>query len=78
VKTVAITDRETAPAVTLADHSLSVSSHGMLLTNATAAVDVVLNALLVQIASKHRGETVEALSRINRILRDPSYLIDDE
>ena len=76
-RTVAITDRPSAPAVALAERSLTVSSHGMMFNNSTAAVDVLLNALLVQIASQHRGETVEALSRINRILRDQSYLIDE-
>jgi DNA-binding MurR/RpiR family transcriptional regulator len=76
-RTVAITDRPGAPAVPLADQALTVSSHGMMFTNSTAAVGVLLNALLVQIASQHRGETVEALSRINRILRDQSYLIDE-
>lgn len=75
VKTVAVTDRPSAPAAAIADQALPVSSHGMMFTNATAAVNVLLNALLVQIAFRHRGDTVEALSRINRILRDQSDLV---
>lgn len=77
-RTVAITDRPSAPAAALADQSLPVSSHGMMFTNATAAVNVLLNALLVQIAFRHRGDTVEALSRINRILRDQNDLVGED
>lgn len=77
-RTVAITDRASAPAASLAEEALTVSSHGMMFNNSTVAVDVLLNALLVQIASQHRGETVEALSRINRILREQTYAIDTE
>jgi len=61
----------------LARQALVVSSHGMTFTNATAAVSVLLNALVVEIASRHRGESVEALSRINSILREKSYLVDE-
>ena len=39
---------------------------------------VLLNALVVEIASRHRGEAVDALSRINRILSGPDYLVDDD
>jgi len=75
--TIVVTDLTTAPAVGLARQALVVSSHGMTFTNATAAVSVLLNALVVEIASRHRGESVEALSRINSILREKSYLVDE-
>lgn len=78
IPTVAVTDRETAPAASLARDALIVSSHGMTFTNATASAQVLLNALVVEIASSHRGETVDAISRINRILREQSYLVDDD
>ncbi len=76
--TVVITDRATAPSASIADHALVVSSHRMTFTNASAAVHVLLNALVVEIAERHRGETVDAVSRINDILRDKHYLVDDE
>lgn len=75
--TVVVTDRATAPGAAIADYALVVSSHRMTFTNATAAVHVLLNALVVEIAERHRGETVDAISRINEILRDNRYLVDD-
>ena len=75
--TIVITDRVTAPGVALARQALIASSHGMTFTNATASVTVLLNALVVEIASRHRGESVEALSRINRILREQVYHVDE-
>ena len=78
IPTVVVTDRATAPGVAIARNALVVSSHGMTFTNATASVNVLLNALVVEIASRHRGETVDALSRINRILREQTYLVDDD
>ncbi len=77
VPTVVITDRATAPGVALAKSALIVSSHGMTFTNSTSAAGMLLNALVVEIASRHRGETVEALSRINRILSEQTYHVDD-
>ncbi len=78
VPTVVVTDRATAPGVPVAQDALVVSSHGMTFTNATASVGVLLNALVVEIASRHRGETVDAISRINQILRDQTYLVDEQ
>jgi DNA-binding MurR/RpiR family transcriptional regulator len=78
MKTVVITDRLSPPAVPAADDALIVSTHGMTFTNATSSTNVVLNALIVEIASSHRGDTVDALSRINRILQDRSEVVDNE
>jgi DNA-binding MurR/RpiR family transcriptional regulator len=77
MKTIAVTDRLSAPAAANASETLVVSSHGMTFTNATSSTNVLLNALVVEIASSHRGETVDALSSINRILRDRSDVVDD-
>lgn len=77
MKSVAVSDRLGAPAVPLASESLLVSTHGMTFTNATSSTNVLLNALVVEIASRHRGDTVDALSSINRILRNRSDLVDD-
>ncbi len=78
IPTVVVTDRATAPSAPIADHALIVSSRRMTFTNASAAVHVLLNALVVEIAERHRGETVNAISRINEILRDKHYLVDDD
>ena len=77
MKTIAVTDRLSAPAAANASETLVVSTHGMTFTNATSSINVLLNALVVEIASRHRGDTVDALSSINRILRDRSDVVDD-
>ncbi len=70
VTTVAVCDRLTAPAALLGNHVLPVRSENMMFTNAIAAVTVLFNALATQIATSHRGEAVEAMSMINRVLND--------
>jgi DNA-binding MurR/RpiR family transcriptional regulator len=77
MKTLAVTDRLSAPAVAAAGQTLVVATHGMTFTNATASTHMLLNALVVEIASRHRGETVDALSSINRILRERPDLVND-
>jgi DNA-binding MurR/RpiR family transcriptional regulator len=77
MKSIAVTDRLSAPAAATASETLVVSTHGMTFTNATSSTNVLLNALVVEIASRHRGDTVDALSRINRILRDRQDLVSD-
>ena len=76
VPTVVVTDRPTAPAVAIARDTLVVSSHGMSFNNATSAATVLLNAIVLEIAARHRGETTDAISRINRILREQTYAVD--
>lgn len=78
MKTIAVTDRLAAPSVPISDESLVVSSHGMTFTNTTSSTNVLLNALVVEIASQHKGDAVDALSSINRILRDRGDLVSDE
>lgn len=70
IRSVAITDRVTAPAAKLATWTVPVKSDNMMFTNAVAAVTVLLNALATEIATSHREESVDALARINRILDD--------
>ncbi len=70
IRTVAITDRVSAPAARLATWTLPVKSDNMMFTNAVAAVTVLLNALATEIATRHREESIAALSRINRVLDD--------
>ncbi len=77
IPSVVITDRASSPAAALAGQALVVSSHGMTFTNATASTMVLLNALVVEISSRHRDETVDAISRINDILRDQTYVVDE-
>lgn len=75
VPTLAISDRRTAPAATLARHALPVRSDNMMFTNSFGAVSVLLNALVTEIAVRNREHAVEAVARISRILEDSDDLI---
>jgi len=77
IPTLAISDRPTAPAATAARHALTVRSDNMMFTNSFAAVSVLLNALVTEIAVRHRGHAVEAVSEISRILQGDDDLIGD-
>ncbi|MEJ2189043.1 MAG: MurR/RpiR family transcriptional regulator [Acidobacteriota bacterium] len=70
IRTVAVTDKISAPAARLATWTVPVKSDNMMFTNAVASVTVLLNALATQIATSHREETLAALARINRVLAD--------
>lgn len=69
--TIVITDRATSPAASMADMALIVSSHGMTFTNATASIDVLLSALVLEIASHNKAEAVETFARINSLVSNP-------
>lgn len=76
--TMAITDRLSAPAAVRADHALAAASDGVMLGNSVTTSCLLLNALLLEIAFAHRGETVEALARINQLYRDSDRLMAEE
>ncbi len=76
--TIVITDRYAAPATRVSRHSFIVPSHNMMFTNSVSSVVILLNALVTEIAVRHQGEAVEALSRINRILAADEDLIHDQ
>jgi DNA-binding MurR/RpiR family transcriptional regulator len=70
IATVAITDKVSAPAASLATWTLAVKCDNMMFTNAVAAVTVLLNAVATEIATSHREEAIAALAKINRVLDD--------
>lgn len=74
--TVVITDRATAPAVSLVEHALTVSCQGMTFTSTTASIDVLLNALVLAIGALHQEESLAAISSINRILEGDGNLVE--
>ena len=77
IPTVALVDRPSAPAAQAAQADLPVPSHNMLFTNALGALTVVLNALFTEVAVRHKGEALEAVSSINRILAEDQDLIHE-
>ena len=66
--TIAVCDRLTSPAASRSRLCLAVKSDNTMFTNAVAAVTVLINALATEIATRHRGQAIEAFSHINRIL----------
>ena len=75
IPTVAITDRRTSPVSASCRHVFAVRSDNMMFTNATGAATALLNALVTEVAVRHQGEAVEALSQINRILSEDQELL---
>jgi len=75
ISTVAVSDRLTSPASSLARWALHVKSDNMMFTNAVAAVTVLINALATEIATSHREEALAALSQINRVLTEDEELL---
>ncbi|MEM6456023.1 MAG: MurR/RpiR family transcriptional regulator [Acidobacteriota bacterium] len=75
VPTAVICDRPAAPAAHRSGHALAVRTDNLLFTNACAAVVTILNALVTEIASHHQDHTVDAVSQINRILRDADEVV---
>jgi hypothetical protein len=55
-----------------------VRSDNLTFTNAVAAMSVVINALATAIATRHRGEAIDAFAKISRVLsEDPDVLTGD-
>jgi hypothetical protein len=57
---------------------LAVKSDNMMFTNAIAAVTVLFNALATEIATRHRGEAIEAISHINRVLTEDADVVSED
>lgn len=71
--TVAVTDSLASPAASLASLTLLVRTHNMLLTNAVAAIVVLLNAIATQFAVRHRAHSLEAFAHMSKMmLNDPN------
>lgn len=75
IPTVAVTDRPTAPVAPAARHTLTVHTENMMFTNSIAALSVLLNALVTEIAVRHRDHAVEAVSELNRLFGEDEGLI---
>lgn len=77
IPTLALVDRPSAPATQAARHHLAVPSHNMLFTNALGGLTTVLNGLFTEVAVRHQGEALKAVSSINRILSEDEDLIHE-
>lgn len=66
-KTIALTDRVTAPVARVADEVLTVRTENMMFTNSFAAVSTVLNALVTAAALKNPERAGAAVAEITEI-----------
>jgi DNA-binding MurR/RpiR family transcriptional regulator len=72
---VAVSDRLTTPAATLARWVIPVKTDNMMFTNAIAAITVIFNAMAVEIATSHQSHALEAFSYINRMLTEEDSIL---
>ncbi len=78
ITSVAVCDRITAPAASIAKWSLPVRSDNLMFTNSVAGVTVLFNALATQVATAHRSKALDAITAINRILSKDRGVIPPE
>ena len=76
--TIAITDSLASPAASLAMLTLLVRTHNMLLTNAVAAIIVLLNAIATQYAVRHREHSLEAFAHMSRMMASDPDVAETE
>jgi DNA-binding MurR/RpiR family transcriptional regulator len=76
--TLTFTDRHTSPAADIADHAFAIKSDNMMFTNAVAAVTVLTNGLISEIATRHRSRAIDAFAHINRVLADDDGVLPPE
>jgi DNA-binding MurR/RpiR family transcriptional regulator len=76
--TIAVTDSLASPAASLASLTLLVRTHNMLLTNAVAAIIVLLNAIATQFAVRHRAHSLEAFAHMSRMMASDPDVAETE
>lgn len=76
--TLAVTDRATAPAASIAKHALPVRSENMMYTNSFAAISVLLNGLVTTIAVRHPQEVAASVEEISAVLERSGELTSTE
>ncbi len=64
--TAVITDGLGSPACALANWTLTVRTDSMMVTNASAAIIMLINALAIQYAFSHREGSLEALAHTTK------------
>jgi DNA-binding MurR/RpiR family transcriptional regulator len=77
VPALAICDRPTSPAAMAAETALAVRSENMMFTNAFAAVAVLLNALIIEVALLRGDRAAAALGKITDILAGDDNILED-
>lgn len=77
VKVVGITDFPTAP---VAEHSktvLAVESENLLFTNSIAALSVVVNALVTEIAVRNEDKALQNIEEVNKLMKQNGHFREE-
>ncbi len=67
IKTIAITNKQSAPVTLYSDIQLIVKSENMLFTNSFAAISVIINALATECAFKNKPKANKMVKELNKI-----------
>lgn len=68
-RVIAFTDRQTAPITIHADRVIVVRSRNMLYTNSIAAISIMMNAIVTQIALKNKKVITPTMEAVSRLMR---------
>lgn len=67
IKTIAITNKQSAPVTLYSDIQLIVKSENMLFTNSFSAISVIINALATECAFRNRSKANKMVKELNKI-----------
>lgn len=73
VKVIGITDRETAPIVEHCTRYLCVESENLLFTNSVAALSVVVNAIVTELAVRNKDEALAYIDEVNSLMKKSGH-----
>lgn len=73
VRVVGITDLPTAPVAECSDHVLAVESENLLFTNSIAALSVVVNALVTEIAVRNEEKALSYIEEVNQLMKQNGH-----
>ncbi|MCC5933806.1 MAG: MurR/RpiR family transcriptional regulator [Balneolales bacterium] len=73
VEVIGITDIQTAPITEHCTHSLTVKSENLLFTNSIAALSVVVNALVTEIAVRNEDKALGYIEEVNRLMKQGGH-----
>ncbi|AXJ01392.1 transcriptional regulator, RpiR family [Cyclonatronum proteinivorum] len=73
VKVVGITDLPTAPVAEYSDHVLAVESENLLFTNSIAALSVVVNALVTEIAVRNEDKALNYIEEVSQLMKQNGH-----
>ncbi|HOJ19419.1 MAG TPA: MurR/RpiR family transcriptional regulator [Ignavibacteriaceae bacterium] len=70
VRVIAVTDKQSAPASFFAGYVLEVKSKNMLYTNSFAAISVLINAIVTEIAVRNKAEVKQFYEEVETITQE--------